>query len=260
MTTTKTPIKIDIIILSFAKDDLLKNMTEQTVRSILNSEHPSKIHFNIIIIESNDSLSPFQYEGTKTIYPNTKFGYHKFMNIGINLTENQYICICNNDLLFEPHWATQILNAFEDDNTLVSASPICSIHHPKVGISVNSGIRIGYEVRKEIAGWCLFFKRTMLQKTGLLDEKFTFWYADNDYASTLEKHNLKHALVTTSVVNHLESKTLATFELDEQMKMTTRERFYYEYKWKKRGYFSYLNRLFKAKRERNKLMKKLRGA
>jgi GT2 family glycosyltransferase len=257
---TQAPIGIDVIILSYAKSEALKQITEQAVASLVNSESTSRILFNIIVIESNYSLFPFNYEGTKTVYPNEKFGYHKYMNIGIKLTQNPYICICNNDLLFHPNWATEILNAFDRNPDISSASPICSIHHPLNGIDINSGLYIGYEVRKELTGWCLFFKRSILEKTGLLDEKFTFWYADNDYAATIEKHNIKHALVTTSIVDHLESKTLKTFELDEQMKMTTKERFYFEYKWKKRGYFSYLNRLFKAKREINRQVKKSRGA
>jgi len=255
-----SPITIDVIILSYAKTEVLKQMTEQGIKSLVDSESPDVVVFNIIVIESEDSLEPFNYAHSKTVYPKEEFGYHKYMNLGIKLTQNPYICICNNDLLFHPNWATEILKSFEENEELGSASPICSIHHPAIGISLNTGVHIGYEVRKEVAGWCLFFKRSNLEKTGLLDEKFTFWYADNDYATTLEKHNIKHALVTTSIVDHLESKTLKTFELQEQMKMTTRERFYYEYKWKKRGYFSYLNRLFKAKREINRQMRKSRDA
>ncbi|GGE63319.1 GT2 family glycosyltransferase [Pedobacter psychrotolerans] len=257
--STISPTKIDVIILSYAKTEVLKQMTEQGIKSLVNSESHDKILFNIIVVESERSLEPFNYANSKTVYPKETFGYHKYMNIGIKFTKNPFVCICNNDLLFHPNWATEILKAFEKNQELESASPICSIHHPKIGISLNTGLHIGYEVRKEVAGWCLFFKRSNLEKTGLLDEKFTFWYADNDYATTLEKHKIKHALVTTSIVDHLESKTLKTFELEEQMKMTTRERFYYEYKWGRRGYFSYLNRLFKAKREINRQIKKSRN-
>lgn len=252
----KAPIQIDVIILSYAKTDGLKQMTEQTVKSLIDSEDPAKISFNIIVIESNHDIKPTQYHGTNTIYSNKKFGYHRYMNIGIKMSQNPYICICNNDLLFHFRWASEILKAFNQNPTLESASPICSIHHPQKNIALNDGVHIGYEVRKEIAGWCLFFKRDILKKTGLLDEKYTFWYADNDYANTLEKHQIKHALVTSSIVDHLESKTLKTFKLEEQLKMTTEERFYYEYKWEGRSYFSYLNRLFKSRREIKKQIKK----
>src|SRR5476649_1250128 len=49
------------------------------------------IAFNIVVIESNKNLAPYQYTGTKTIYPDVKFGYNKYMNIGIQMTHNEYI-------------------------------------------------------------------------------------------------------------------------------------------------------------------------
>lgn len=249
----KEPIWIDIIILSYAKTEELKQLTEQTITSLINSENQTQIRFNVIVIESNHALRPYQYNHTETIYSNKRFGYHRYMNIGIRRSSNAYVCICNNDLLFHKNWCSEILRAMEKDDSIQSASPSCSIHHPSIGINLNTGIYRGYEVRREVTGWCLFFKRNILKKIGKLDENFKFWYADNDYANTLKKHAIKHALVTSSIVDHLESKTLKTFNKEEQLKMTTNERFYYEYKWEGRSYFSYLNRLLKSRREMNKI-------
>src|SRR5690606_38909440 len=110
-----------------------------------------------------------------------------------------------------------------------------------------NGLKYGYEVRDELVGWCLFFKREMLQITGKLDPRFTFWYADNDYSMMLQKHGLTHALVTDAIVDHMESQTLNTKNEIERKKLTERARFYYEYKWEGRSFFSYLNRLRKFK-------------
>ncbi|MDQ7948510.1 MAG: glycosyltransferase [Pedobacter sp.] len=248
----ENPIGIDVIILSYAKNDMLKQTTLAGIESLMASEDPAKIRFNVIVIESNHDLKAYQYPSSETIYSNKKFGYHRYMNIGIKHSGNPYICLCNNDLIFHKNWASEILRAFEEDPTLDSASPICSIHHPPYGVPLNSGVHIGYEVRKEVTGWCLFLKRDILKKTGLLDEQFSFWYADNDYAKTLEQYHIKHALVTTSIVDHMESKTLKTLDQEAQLKITARERFYYEYKWEGRSYLSYLNRLLKFKREMKK--------
>lgn len=242
------PVGIDIIILSYAKNDALKDITLACINSLMASEDPLQIKFNVIVIESNHGLKPYQYPSSNTIYSNKKFGYHRYMNIGIKLSNNPYICLCNNDLIFHKNWASAMLQVFREDQLIESASPICSIHHPAHGIGLDSGIHVGYKVRKEITGWCLFFKRSILKRTGLLDEHFSFWYADNDYAKTLEKHKIKHALVTNSVVDHIESKTLKTLDKKAQLKITERERFYYEYKWEGRSFFSYLNRLLKFKK------------
>ncbi|AGA78977.1 glycosyltransferase family 2 protein [Echinicola vietnamensis] len=239
--------EIDIIILSYAKDPALKEITENALKSLNESENNQSIKFNTIVIESEKKLRPYQYPKTKTIYPKQNFGYHKYMNIGIKMTQSEFVCICNNDLVFHKGWASEILQAFEKDPNLSSASPACSIHHPDHGIAINSGIHIGYEVRKELVGWCLFFKRDMLKVTGKLDPKFKFWFADNDYSMTLQEHGLKHALVASSIVDHLESKTLNTKSDKEKWKLTVRERFYYEYKWEGRSFLSYMNRLRKFK-------------
>ncbi|MDQ6481815.1 glycosyltransferase [Dyadobacter sp. LHD-138] len=240
--------EIDIVILSYARSEELKNITENCIDSLIKSENPSRIKFNIIVVESNKSMRPYQYENAKTVYPWQSFGYHKYMNIGIKMTKSKYVCICNNDLLFHPNWATEILSAFKNDKALYSVSPACTIHHPQQGIEINSGIHYGYEVRKELIGWCIFFRRDMLKITGKLDPGFKFWYADNDYSNTLQKHNLKHALITSSHVDHLESRTLKTENENEQKKLTAGERFYYEYKWEGRSFFSYLNKLRKFRK------------
>jgi len=239
--------EIDIIILSFAKDAKLRQVTETGLETLLASEPADKIKFNVLVLESNKSARPYDFPEVKTIYPKEKFGYHGYMNIGIGMTDSPFICICNNDLLFHPGWASAILEAFAADPSLSSASPACSIHHPEQGIAIRDGVKYGYGIRGELVGWCLFFKREMLKVTGKLDPKFKFWYADNDYSRMLQKHGLKHALVTDSIVDHLESQTLNSENETDRKKLTEKARFYYEYKWGERSFFSYLNWLRKFK-------------
>jgi GT2 family glycosyltransferase len=247
------PTEIDIVILSYASNEELKKITLDGIESLVKSESPDRVKFNIVVVESNRSLKPYQYPGSKTVYSWKPFGYHRYMNIGIGMTQSKYVCICNNDLIFHKGWATEILKAFEKDKELYSASPACSIHHPEQGIELDGRIHYGYEVRQELIGWCLFFRRDMLKITGKLDPAFKFWFADNDYSNTLQKYGLKHVLVTSSIVDHLESRTLKTKSTTEQLELTSRERFYYEYKWGGRSYFSYLNRVRKFYKELKKI-------
>lgn len=224
-------IEIDIIILSYAQDSELKAITEACITSLVASEDPQKIKFNIIIIESEKDLVPFQYPGTKTVYPAGQFGYNSFMNIGIGMTSAKYICICDNDLIFHCLWATEILKVFNKYPDFLSASPFCSNHHSKMGFELNNGIYPGYRNHFEITGWCLFFKREMLQLTGNLDENYKFWCADNDYANTLLALNIGHVLVSSSVVDHLENQTISRQSVELQQELTSNEFFYFEKKW-----------------------------
>lgn len=233
-------MQVDIIMLSYASNSKLKKLTSSSVQSLLRSENKKNVSFNIVVIESNDDIYPFQYPGTRTIYPRKKFGYHKFMNIGIKNTSSPYVCLCNNDLEFHSNWASEMKKRFDLDEELASACPIDPDFHSSRGISENTGLYYGYTVRKELVGWCIFLKRSILNTIGLLDPMFKFWYADNDYARTLQKFSLKHALVSSSVVKHLESQTLKTRHIKDQYRLTLAEKFYYEYKWEGRSYYSYL--------------------
>jgi len=224
-------IEIDIVILSFAQTDELKQVTVNCLNSLVASENPELIKFNIIVVESQKDLKPFQYEYGQTVYPDEPFGYNRYMNIGISMTSAPYICLCNNDLLFHPQWATEILKPFMTYWDLSSASPMCTIHHTKLGMEPNIGLLRGYRERVEVSGWCLFFKRSMLKLIGQLDENFVFRHASHDYTHLLSALNLCHVLVTSSLVDHLDHTTLNKQEPDRFDELMWKQDIYYEKKW-----------------------------
>lgn len=223
--------EIDIIILSYAQNEELKMITTDCIRSLIESEDPGEIKFNIIVIESQNDMRPYQFEHTTTLYPDEEFGYHRYMNLGIKSTCAPYVCLCNNDLLFHKGWATEILQPFINFDDVYSASPACSILTPKMGIELDSGYRLGYRIRQEIAGWCLFIRRDLFKIIGELDPNYKFWCADNDYANTLWALKLNHVLVTSSIVDHLENKTLHNQSAEHQFELTEKESIYYNKKW-----------------------------
>jgi GT2 family glycosyltransferase len=232
------PVKVDIIILSNAKDDKLKGLTEQTITTLLDSEDARKISFDILVIESNKSVKPYEFTGVKTLYPDSTFGYNKYMNIGIKATHNNYVCLCNNDLIFHKGWASAILDAMGNDADMMSASPYCPIFHKAHGFEENGPVREGYF--GALGGWCIFMKRKIFDTIGLLDEKLLFWYCDADYCKTLEKYGVKNCLVPASKVTHLGSESLKTVNEREYQKLTQVPRAYYNYKWNHHSYLKYI--------------------
>lgn len=233
----KFPIQIDVIILSYAKNVYLKSLTEQTIKTLLESEDPEKIKFDILVIESEKSLSPFQFEYTKTIYPKEKFGFNKYLNIGITSTNNKFICLCNNDLIFHQYWATEILAAMKTDEDLLSATPFCRNYHQSKGFLAFAPPTEGY--LGVFTGWCIFAKRTIFDKIGLLDENLDFWYCDNDYVQLLLKHKIKNALISTSFITHLGSESLKSMDQKTYNKLTLLPQLYYNYKWNHRSIIRY---------------------
>lgn len=235
--STAAPIGIDIIILSYAKDEELKELTNQTIQTVLASEDPENIRFNVLVIESNKGLQPYQFPNSTTIYPKEKFGFHKYLNIGIRQTDNPYVCLCNNDLIFHKGWASAILNAMAADATLLSAHPyqpgyVKDVSHKGEDCELDSFYGV-------LFGWCIFVKRELFNITGPLDEHLTFWYSDYDYIKTLQKHNIATSLIPGSVVDHLGSRSWVTMDKREHQKLTQIPRVYFSYKWHHGSYLRY---------------------
>ncbi|RYU91623.1 glycosyltransferase family 2 protein [Mucilaginibacter terrigena] len=241
------PLKVDIIILSYAKDENLKALTMQTVKTLFESEDPNEVEFKVLVVESNKAMQPYQFDNTTTIYPTEEFGFNKYLNIGINRTSNPYICLCNNDLIFHKGWATGILKAMEGNPTILSATPYCPVYHKSAGFNPDGPAVEGYF--GTFIGWCFMVKRELFDIIGPLDEKFTFWYSDADYCNTLARYGVKNYLVPPSVVTHIGSESLKATDNNEYKKLTQLPRFYYSYKWQHHSWLKYKiqSALFKLK-------------
>lgn len=204
---------IDIIILSNGKSEALRKVTEDCIESVHNSE--AEIKFNVLVLEQSD----ITYSNATTIKREAPFNYNEYMNYGVSVTSNNYVCLCNNDLIFEKGWATNIIAAM-NKHELLSASPLCTIaqghRFPQDG-----RVHFGYRNRWEMSGWCIMTNRKLYDIIGKIDEDFKFWFADNAYTEQLQKFGVKHALVSNSIVRHLGSKTLQTLDREEHNAFTT---------------------------------------
>ena len=98
-------------------------------------------------------------------------------------------------------------------------------------LSPSNSLDYGYDIRRHISGWCIFQRRDIYKKIALLDERFTFWYADNDYAETIKRKGIKHALIKNSIVQHIESTTLRSETSKKQHELTRAQIKVFENKW-----------------------------
>jgi GT2 family glycosyltransferase len=224
------PIAVDIIILSNSDSLEKKRMTEKAIESLLASEEPSVIRFNVVIIESCKTASGYGPQYGQTIIPPGKFGFNRFLNIGIAATSAEFVCLCNNDLIFHTHWASHLLSAMTDDPTIESCCPFCGNYHPTRGISQNNPPVFGYHY-EALIGWCIFVKRSVLRRIGPLDEKIVFWYAERDYGNHLAALGVKHALIPAARVDHLGSQSIKDCSTTQRHRLTSLQQYYFDYKW-----------------------------
>lgn len=197
-------MKLSIIILSMTTTEELFKISSNCIESLMASE--SNIEMEVILVESNKNFltSGFVYpDFVKVIIPSDNFNFHKFLNIGIKDATGDYIALCNNDLLFQKNWFSEILKIGKNNSEIMSFSPT----EHTLNTNFKTNFEIGYKIKTQVKGWCIVVKKELFNKIGLLDETFDFYYADNDYAMTLKSKNIKHALVYKSYVIHLEKKS-----------------------------------------------------
>lgn len=230
--------KIDIVIISYAKNDECYELTQKCLDSLISSEEDANNIFNIIVVESQEDCNWDHYKNTKTYFPEKPYGYHKFLNFGRKKGSNELVALCNNDLEFHKGWFTEIVKSMERNPNALSFSPVCPLTQKLYGILPNTGDLMGYEIRKQLSGWCIIQKREIYETIGDLDERFFHWFCDNDYAMTLHKNGIEHFLVTSSLVTHHDKNIGKTTEKvvetrDEMWKLTNGSAPIFYEKWKK---------------------------
>ncbi len=211
----KQQVEVDICIVSYAKTPELYDVTCKGLDTLFESE--KDIKFNVFVVESNKVADYNQYPNTKTIHPDTHFNYNAYLNLAIKEGKAEFVVLCNNDLIYEKGWASEIIKQMKLHPEIVSASPFC----PQVQrIFDNREYILGYGLRNEFHGWAIFQKREVYDIIGELNTDVSFWFSDNILIDQLKSKGLVHALITNSIVNHHDKNLGASGEsiLNEEEK------------------------------------------
>ncbi len=210
---------IDIIILSFAKEAKHFNLTLNCINSLRESKHSSR--FNIIVVESVPTIDyELMFNDVKTVHLNKEFNYNEFANEAIKLSENELIGIFNNDIIFDENWFDEIIK--QEIGDVYSCSPISLTSASQREFAHLKEPVEGYEIARHLSGWAIVFTRELWLKIGGLSEIVNFWCSDDVYAKQLQAHGIKHYLIPTSIVNHVDngSNTLKTLDTNTKEGLT----------------------------------------
>lgn len=194
---------IDIIILSLAIDENTFLKTKKCVDSYLKTA--DDLIGKIYVVESNENFNnSYGNKKVEIIKPGGKFNYNKFFNIALERCKSKYIMGPNNDLEIQPNCIQTLINEMENNENISSLCPIDREwhRHTKMYLPNDNKVYFGYDVSLHMFGCVFCCKRDVFSKIGLLDEKFYFFYQDNDYVMCLERNNLLHGVHTGARVTH----------------------------------------------------------
>lgn len=213
--------KVDVIILSLTQDEKSHELTKNCINSYINTA--DSLINNIFVVETNSQFDGvYNNSKVKVIKPDRPFNYNEFFNLALQECTAEYIIGPNNDVSIQQNCIQTIIQEFESNPNIHSISPIDrSWHrHTKMYLPSDNKLYYGYEVSLHMFG-CLFCcRRSVFEKIGYLDERFYFFYQDNDYVMSLERNGLKHGVHTGAHITHKSgsSNRLA----DDRLKYTSR--------------------------------------
>jgi len=201
MTLTANLERVDVIILSLAKDNNSFNRTQRCIDSYLKSSLVKKVY----VVESNKQLER-QYKGDKVelIIPNEEFNYNRFYNIALERCTSEFVMGPNNDLVIHENCIENLVKEFDNNQKLDSLCPVDRKwhRHSKMYLPSDKKLYYGYETSLHMFGCVFICRRSMFEKIGYLDEQFFFFYQDNDYIMSLERLGILHGVYTGAEISH----------------------------------------------------------
>lgn len=218
----------DFVFLSKSSSHDIVMMTRKAVSSLIQSI-PTDVDCNIIMVESDKQYSRY-YENDIGIdqvilYDQPIFNYNHALNQALPYCNGEWVCFCNNDLVFDKNWLCEIFKVSKHHTDILSFSPKFS--------DKQCDVDLGYTCPGHVLGYCFMCHKTVIEQLGKFDETFDFYFQDNDYAMWLKHHNIKHASVKSSIVTHLGQKTTGK----EKMCKLYQDRDKFIVKW---GYQTYI--------------------
>jgi GT2 family glycosyltransferase len=215
-------MKISAIIVSDVKTKALNNMVRNTINSLKESE--KDLDIEIIVCEKQPKYK-IKYVCDKIIPQDNIFNYNNELNKGIKASriDTDLFLLLNNDIIFSDRWLSKIIHEMVRYPEMLSASPMSKDQGNIWHKDKTSEPKFGYEIRKHIAGFCIVVKKEVFDIIGELDTYHNFWRSDDIYGEQLQKHKIKHAIIPTSKINHLESITLRTLDRNKQYEYTHKE-------------------------------------
>jgi GT2 family glycosyltransferase len=195
--------KFDIIVLSLVVDDNTFNTTKNCVDSYIKTA--DNLINKIYVVETNPNFNQdYNQQKVEVIKPNEQFNYNKFFNIALEKCEAEFIMGPNNDLVIQPNCLQTLLKEFQDNKEISSICPIDRNWHRHTSMYLPSENKLyhGYEVSLHMFGCIFACRRSVFKTIGFLDERFYFFYQDNDYAMSLKRCGLLHGVHTGARVKH----------------------------------------------------------
>ncbi|MEX1028258.1 MAG: glycosyltransferase [Candidatus Paceibacterota bacterium] len=223
--------------------------TRQCVESIVSK---TDVPYELIFVDNGSSDGTPNYlrsiEGARVLENESNRGFAIAANQGIRIADGEQILLLNNDTLVTTGWLESLLEALYDRPTTGMVGPVSnSVSGPqKIPVRYDDltsldgfawGLRSNRQLTEvdRLVGFCLLVRREVVDKIGLLDERFEVGcFEDDDWSRRASLAGFKCYIASHVFVHHFGSVTFRSegFDFAEVM---DQNRLRYEEKWRAHG-------------------------
>lgn len=210
-----------------------RNWLERCIRS-LQAQTLQPTEIILVDQNSNDGSADYvatAFPGVRLIRQPDDRGFTGACNEGMRSAQGDFIALFNTDARAEPDWLEVLVKAMGDDETIGSAACLTlDYHNSKLIYSLGDGFlpdgaafNIGHGMawRPDLpmprhvfggSGCTVIYRRSALNRVGLLDEDFYTFHEDVDLAWRLQLAGFKCLYVPQAVAYHVGNATGRKFK------------------------------------------------
>lgn len=203
--------------------------------------------YEIIVVDngsSDESVDYCLHEDVILVSLSDNKGFPAACNLGMKVASGSEILLLNNDVLVAPGWLEKMLNCLYSEEQIGIVGPMSNFISGKQQISfpytdlVSTAAYLAkhhagewLEV-KRIVGLCFLFKRELMDKIGVLDERFSpGHYEDDDYCYRARLAGYKLMIVKDAFVFHYGSASFSKIGEEEVNRLIAINREKFIQKW-----------------------------
>lgn len=210
--------KTAIVILTYNNLQYNKNCID-SIRKYTNSDT-----YELIIVDNNsiDGTREWLREqsGIKLLLNDENVGFPKGCNMGIALAEKDSdILLLNNDIVVTPRWLENLQMCLYSDDRIGAVGAMCNQFANNQGIEstydtdmeemirfadkINISDSTKWEEKNFLVGFCKLIRRSVLDRIGWLDERYSPGYVeDNDLSMSIINEGYKLMLCHDVFIHH----------------------------------------------------------
>ncbi|CAM4013564.1 glycosyltransferase family 2 protein [Cohnella lubricantis] len=145
-------------------------------------------------------------------------GFPAACNKGMRMAAGDTIVLLNNDTVVSPNWLDNLTAALYSSSDIGIVGPVMNyasgkqqVHYPyddleeyqRIAATVNRSAPSAWVRTDRLVGVCLVFRRELMERIGLLDERFSpGHFEDDDYCLRARLHGLRLLICPDSLIHH----------------------------------------------------------